>query len=572
MHSGQFSRYFQDYRALLPYSLLGLIIGLCSAAAIMGFEALIQLLGELWLDDSPDGFENLPAWQRFAFPTVGAFLLGLLFSGLGSEDREVGMVHVISRMHSHYGHLPWRNAVVQFFSGAFALASGQSGGREGPGVHLGASISSSFAGWLGLPNNSRRILIACGTAGSIAAAFNTPLAGVVFAMEVIVVEYTVIGFTPVILAAVSATALHRALDLRFEGLQIPATDLVSLLELPFILMLGIITGAIIALFIMLLKRNLALSGYPVLLRFTLAGVITGTLGLAVPEVLGVGYDSVNLAVQGELAPMLLLTLIIAKVLATACSVGLGLPVGMIGPSLLIGACSGGLLGYWGNEFLPEMSSDPSMYAVIGMGAAMAAVLNAPLAGLLAVVELTRNVSLVFPSMLAIIAATLTVTVLFGQRSAHQTVLRHLQREMPDDPISQMLHQTSIIDAMDRRVGMQAHYLTAPPARAEGAASANASDLPHWCLITRDEDTLFMARGEDIRNLQPATDEEGCDLTEQDLRRWTITNLSPRATLREGLDALRTHNAEAVVIKDPNVAGAIGVLTREMIDQFYLKQF
>ena len=139
------------------------------------------------------------------------------------------------------------------------------------------------------------------------------------------------------------------------------------------------------------------SDYRVLLRFTLAGLITGSLALLLPEVLGMGYDSVNRALLGELAPTILFTIIAGKLIATACSVGLGLPVGLIGPNLLIGACSGRLLGYWGGSLFPELSSDTSLYVVIGMGAAMAAVLNAPLAAILAVVELTQNVLVVLSS-------------------------------------------------------------------------------------------------------------------------------------------------------------------------------
>ena len=128
MLAGQLSRYFSDYRALLPYSLLGLIAGLLSAAAVLAFEWQIEALASLWMDEgSPDNFEGLPAWQRFLIPFSAATLLGLVFSLLKAEDRETGIVHVLSRMHSHYGALPMRNALVQFVGGAFALASGQSG-------------------------------------------------------------------------------------------------------------------------------------------------------------------------------------------------------------------------------------------------------------------------------------------------------------------------------------------------------------------------------------------------------------------------------------------------------------
>ncbi len=221
-----------------------------------------------------------------------------------------------------------------------------------------------------MPNNSLRILIACGTAGSIAAAFNTPLAGVIFAMEVIIAEYTVVGFIPVILAAVSAATVSHFLSGGGAVFVIPPLHLQSLLELPYIILLGLCCGAAVALFIRIIKLSARLSHWPVALRFALAGIFTGTLALVVPQIMGVGYDTLNLALQGELALKALLVIAGCKLIATAFSCGMGLPVGLIGPNLLIGACMGGALGMVGAMIQPELASDPTLYIIIGMGAAM----------------------------------------------------------------------------------------------------------------------------------------------------------------------------------------------------------
>ena len=200
-----------------------------------------------------------------------------------------------------------------------------------------------------------------------------------------------------------------------------------------------------------------------------------------------------------------------------------------------------------------------------MGAAMAAMLNAPLAALLAAVELTGNVSVVFPTMLAIVTATLTTTVGFRARSAHQTVLRYLEREIPDDPISQLLHQTSATAAMDRSVSVLNHGV--------GAGEPPADDIPSWCLLTREGEPLFLVRGAEVVALtRHLGEDERIDLLEQNLRRWAFTRLGPRATLREALDALRREDAQAVVISDPGVKTVRGVLTRDIINQFYLMRF
>ena len=201
----RYRRLLINYDSVFAYSLLGVVGGIASGLVVLAFELLIRELALLWgVSQAGDGFEALPQWMLFALPAAGAALLGCVYGLLQAQDRETGIVHILSRMHSHYSVLPLRNALLQFFGGAFSLATGQSGGREGPGVHLGGAINSLLGQWLHLPNNSLRMLIACGTAGGISAAFQTPLAGVLFTLEVILPEYTVVSFIPVMLAAVSA--------------------------------------------------------------------------------------------------------------------------------------------------------------------------------------------------------------------------------------------------------------------------------------------------------------------------------------------------------------------------------
>jgi CIC family chloride channel protein len=571
MQLDRFQHIFDDYRSMLPYAILGIIAGACAGAILLCFEYAISTPGHFWIPAGASlDFELLPPWLRFALPLGGAIVLGLAFTALSPGHREVGIVHVLSRMHSHYGQLPLANAVVQFVGGAFALATGQSGGREGPGVHLGAAINSKLANRLGLPNNSQRVLIACGTAGGIAAAFNTPLAGVIFAMEVIVTEYTVIGFMPVILAAFSATTVYRIFNDSGALFNIPGASLVSLWELPFILLLGIVAGAVVAAFTYLMKHMLRFSAQPVLLRFAVAGLLTGLIAIKVPEVLGMSYDTLGAVLAGEVTLRLLLLVIVCKLVATACSVGLGMPIGLIGPNLVIGGCLGAAMGAAGTAVFPELGQDPLLYALIGMGAAMAAVLNAPLAAILAVVELSNSISVVFPSMLAIIAATLTRGSLFRQRSAHQTVLEHLKRNIPEDPVSLLLHQTNVQTVMERNV------VTIPPFLTQEDLDRILRQTATWYLLSRDGETLYLLSGDSLAtHLADREIAEELDLRELDLRRWSVAPLRPRATLREALDTMRAQTVEAVMVEGrsrDSGPGIRGVITRESIDQFYLSKY
>ncbi len=559
-----------DHQALLAYSLLGVLGGIASGLVVLAFELAIVELSTLWgVAGKAEHFETLPQWMLFALPAGGAAILGLAYSLLRPEDRETGIVHVVSRMHSHYSVLPLRNAVVQFFAGAFALASGQSGGREGPGVHLGGAANSLLGQWLGLPNNSLRVLVACGTAGGISAVFHTPMAGVIFAMEVIVVEYTVIGFIPVMLAAVSATAVSRALLTESVFFSLPAVQMNSMFELPFIMLLGLVCGLAASAFIGLSTQAARLAHWPVALRFLLAGCITGGLALLVPQVLGMGYDTLDLTLQGKLALTTLAAIALCKILATAISCGVGMPIGLIGPSLLIGACLGAIFGGAATAAQPELASHATLYILIGMAASMGAVLNAPLAALLAVVELTETISIGMPAMLAIVTACLTNSGLLRQDSAHRSVLRQLQRLIPEDPINQLLHRANVTRTMDTRV------VRVPAQLGVEDLEPLLESTPAWCLVCRGDEDLYLVDGAElIASLaQMPLAEQDADLTAIGIRRWTIAKLPTQASLRQAMDTMRDSTSEAVCIYERSQSTGknilYGVITREAIEKFTL---
>ena len=559
-----------SYNSVLAYSLLGVIGGLASGLIVLAFEVTInQLSGLLGQSGGADDFESLPIWMLIALPAGGAAILGLIFALLKPQDRETGIVHVISCMHANYSVLPLRNAIVQFLGGAFALATGQSGGREGPGVHLGGAINSLLGQWLRLPNNSLRVLIACGTAGGISAAFQTPLAGVIFAMEVIVAEYTVVGFIPVILAAVAASVVSQYLSPDSVLFALPELHLHSLLELPLIILLGFCCGMAMSAYIRMSSFVASFSHHPVWLRFAVAGTITGLLAVWVPQILGLGYDTLALTLEGKIAISMLIAIAAAKLVATAVCCGVGMPVGLIAPNLIIGACIGGVLGTLLNTALPEVAADPTLYILLGMGAAMGAVLNAPLAAIFAIMEMTHTISISMAAMLAIVTATLTNTGLFRQRSAHQSVLHQLLRSVPDDPVNQLLHRSAVTATMDPRA------VRVPVAIGEEDFTILLGSTPTWCVIERDGHDLYMVRGKDLLEwMKDAQFEDGhVELTVADIRRWTVTEVPMEATLKQAADAMRAHTSEAACVYQHSQRTGKkliqGVVTRDSIEKFSL---
>lgn len=291
-----------------------------------------------------ENFEQLSAATRVALLIGSALLIGLALNRYRPGARRVGVVHVMERLTLHQGKLPLKNAVIQFFGGALALIAGQSGGREGPAIHLGATAASLLGQASKLPNNSLRTMVACGTAAAIASSFNTPIAGVIFALEVVMMEYAIASFIPIIVAAVTSTLITRFFFGADPAFIIDPFHLYTSFEIFYLVLGGILIGCISAAYVQLIQLFARLSLQPLWLRIALAGAITATVAIFIPEVMGVGYDTVDRIMITDLGVLFLVALLIGKTITSAAAVGLGMPVGLIGPTLFMGATVGGMLG------------------------------------------------------------------------------------------------------------------------------------------------------------------------------------------------------------------------------------
>jgi CIC family chloride channel protein len=381
-------------------------------------------------------------------------------------------------------------------------------------------------------------------------------------------EYTIIGFTPVILAAVTATAITQIFYGNDPLLIFPSVEMSSLWELPYIVLVGLVVGLAAGLFIHVMKIGLRQLHRPFWLRATLAGLITGLCALAAPQILGIGYDTLNDAVSGNIVLGLLLVIIIAKLLATAFSVGLGLPIGLIGPSLLIGACLGDAMGILGETILPDYATNRSFYVMLGMGAMMGAVLNAPLAALMALLELTQNSNIIFPAMLAITIANITNSELCRQKSAHQTALDFLKQKLRTDPLSLSLQRTSVASIMDRKLSASGQHVNREEAKQLLNQPCN------WFLVEKDGGELRLLGSQQLHTALSSalTDQEtdSFDLLDLVQNHRMVVELHMQATLREAQDLLDEHNADAVYISGFVASSPYpdsGILTRTDIREY-----
>jgi H+/Cl- antiporter ClcA len=546
---------------------LAMLTGLLASLVIIGFRFFIDT-GQtlLFPNHEIDGFKHLPWQWIIGLPVAGGLLIGLLLYGLRPEQRNTGVVHVIERLSSHEGRLPWQNALRQFFGAGIALISGHSVGREGPSVHLGAASGSQLASVLDLPNNSVRILVASGSAAAIAASFNTPIAGVIFAMEVIMMEYHIASFIPIILASVTGAVLSRLAfgeTVVFANL---SAEMESLWELPYIVVMGILIGCLAMLFI----RSVGffsefLKSHPFWLRTTYAGLMMGLAGIAMPEVMGMSYHAISGIASNDAALIGLLTLMAMKLLLSTACVGLGIPGGLIGPTLVVGASAGAALGIIGAYFFPDQASIMTFYAVIGMCAMMGATLKAPLAALMAMLELTGNPNIILPGMLAIVSSSLITHDYFREDPLFIKLLRTRGLDFRNDPVTQTLRRISVANAMQRNFIMLSRKVSTQ-------AAVHALDSnPDWVLITDERTPVALMPAGDLARAVSAEEGEEIDLMHIPASRRNVHKISLHTSLHEAAEALNKHHVEALFVTRmtaPLIERTYGILTRETIESHY----
>ena len=557
--------------ALLHLAVLGLVTGLLSGAVIVVFRLFVEGLQDLMLPgQGPENYEALPVWGRWLLPVAAAVLLAVMFRWFARGIHMLGIARVLERMAFHQGECTPRAFLLQFFGAAIAIMGGHSVGREGPHVFLGASAGSLLGQRLGVPHNVTRLLVGCGTAAGIAASFNTPLAGVVFALEVVMMEYTVASFIPVILAAVSATTLSRLVFGDHPAFSMPAMELGSLHELGIVLLLGIAAGTLSALFNQSVQSIASRTrGVDIWWRMLVAGLAMAVFGTALPGVMGIGYDSVDTALNGGFVIGMLVLLMVGKLLATSVCIGLGVPGGMIGPVLFIGAMLGALLAEVAAMTPLGLETPVGMFALLGMGAMMAGSLQAPLAALMAMLELTGNAEIILPGMLAVVVSGITASEVFGKQSLFVTMLKANGLDVRANPVSQALRRVGVASVMERDFEQVGDTLSW--GRAHEILARNPSFL---VIDRRDTGMLVMPAVELARHVEAAEvydPAEPIDLISIPAQRLDAKTIELQANLHEAWEVFREGGVEAIVVRRmtaPGIYRLYGVLTPNRVESTY----
>ena len=426
--------------------LLAIIGGCASALLVVLFTLTIEEIQQLYLL-KPDNYNSLDEVSRFDLPIIGSLIILLIAWLTGYKYLRTGIPFVLHRLKVAHGIIPFKNTLNQFWGSAIALASGFSVGREGPAVHLGAACSAYLGSVLKLPYNSIRTLCACGIAAGIAATFNTPIAAVIFVMEVIMREYKVHIFVPVMLASIVGSLITRSVfgtSHNFQYFHTIALEHQHYFSLVFLaIILGILAAAFNKYLVLIIKHSVK---YHIVPRLMLAALITGSLGYLVPGAMGTGSSAIDISLTNNLQFGFLLSLLVAKLLMTMFALGLGIPGGIVGPTISIGAITGACVGALVVQILPgeHLGSD---FILMGMAGFMAASLNAPLAALLAVVELSGQLELVVPAMIVITIASIVSRQLCKNESIFTMQLDAQNLLYRKPPIEESLQNIGVLAVM-----------------------------------------------------------------------------------------------------------------------------
>ncbi|HKO04715.1 MAG TPA: chloride channel protein [Candidatus Acidoferrales bacterium] len=384
----------EDRLFLLLTILIGAIVGL----AVVAFILLTEHVGALIY---PAGGA---AWRRLLAPTVGALLMGFLLARYFPQARGSGVPQTKAALFAHGGRITLRTLLGKFFCTSATLASGIPLGREGPSVQVGAGIASVLGRRLGLSEEKVKSLIPVASAAAIAAAFNTPLAGVLFSLEEVMGDLHAPVLGSVVLSSATSWIVLRMLLGNDPLFRVPQYQLVHPLEFGLYAVLGVAGGFVSVAFVKLLlgmrRWFLRLPKSTEWLQPLAGGVLVGAMAWFVPQVLGVGYRYVGDALQGNLALQLMVLLVVLKLLAVTVSYASGNAGGIFGPSLFIGAMLGGALGSIAHRLLPAYTATPGAYALVGMGALFAGIVRAPMTSVVMIFETTRDYTIIVPLMIA----------------------------------------------------------------------------------------------------------------------------------------------------------------------------
>ncbi|MBN2720471.1 MAG: chloride channel protein [Proteobacteria bacterium] len=553
--------------------MLAILVGLFSSLGAIGFLEMIKVFRVIFW--SPFGGEltgftpgDIKVLLIPFLPALGGLIVGPVTNMFPSEAKGQGVPEVMESVILRGGILRMRTIFIRLFTSALCIGSGGSAGREGPVAHIGSAVGSYIAQVFKLSSNNIRTLLGAGAAGAIAATFNAPLAGTLFALEIILGEWHAAAFSPVIMSSVVATTVARYLYGNILAFEVPFYQMVNPVEIFFYILLGILTGAVALLFILTLDQIeeffKAKVRLPLWAKPALGGLLLGCIGFVFPQVFGNGYDFMSVALMGNMGFGLMFSLVFLKILGTSLTLGSGGSGGVFAPTLYIGAMVGGTFGSIIHTAFPAVTATQGAYALVGMGALCGAACHAPLTAILLLFEMTGDYHIILPIMVSCIVSNLTIRGLFPH-SIDSLKLYKKGINVKAGVETNVLQELKVREAMTTNVERIPHDMKFGDIVKYVTQSKNTS------FPVEDQDGHFVGilSFQDVRQHVFDPDLEGLVVARDIANLHNVVMIAPTDSLKDALEKLAYRHVEHLVVLDPkNPRKILGILTRRDIISTY----
>jgi CIC family chloride channel protein len=392
--------------------ILSVLVGVGGGFGALIFRWLIGFFHIIFFDYGTLLFFQITTHPELLIPLIpmlGGLIIAPITYRLAKEARGHGVPEVMLAVALQGAIIRPFIALAKSIASSICIGSGGSAGREGPIVQIGSALGSTLGQIFKMSEERMKILVGCGAAAGISATFNAPIAGVLFALEIILGDFSIHAFSPVILSSVIATVISRAFLGNYPAFIVPRYDLVSIWEIPMYIGLGLFAGVFSVLFIKVLyKCEDAFEAWGInnYLKPAIGGLVIGIIGIFYPQIFGVGYEAITSALHEDMIIWVLFILIFMKIIATSMTLGSGGSGGIFAPSLFIGSMLGGFFGNLVHLAFPQVTATPGAYALVGMSAVVAGTTHAPLTAMLIIFEMTGDYRIILPVMLASVLSTL----------------------------------------------------------------------------------------------------------------------------------------------------------------------
>ncbi len=541
------------------FLVLTLVIGALVGLTVVAFIVLTEHVGARIYP--PGG----AAWHRVLAPVVGSLSMGYLLFKYFPDARGSGVPQTKAALYARGGRITLGTVFGKFFCTSVTLASGIPLGREGPSVQVGAGLASVLGRALGLSPARVQALVPVGAAAAIAAAFNTPLAAVLFALEEVVGDLHAPVLGSVVLASATSWAMLRLLLGNDPLFKVPQYQLVSPWEFGVYAVLGVLGGLVSVAFTKLLvgmrEWFLRLPRKTVWFQPLAGGLLVGVMGWFVPQILGVGYTYVGASLNGGMAVKLMVLLLVLKFFAVTASYASGNAGGIFGPALFLGAMLGGIVGTAAHHLAPAHVAAPGVYALVGMGTAFAGIVRAPMTSVVMIFETTRDYAIIVPLMISNL-----VSLFISSRLQPEPIYEVLARQdgihLPGPESRSVEGQRRVISAMRPATEVLSDDMTVEEAMEKVRASAFHS----WPVV----DDSGVVGVFSLSALQNAWGDGGAN---RKLKEFVdareFPHLHPDHPLSVALERMGTTHLDALpVVSRADVRKLEGVVTVQDVLSFY----